>query len=145
MKFQVPQFIEIEDKIIGPLTFKQFIYLAGGGGLSFLFFRIMPLLIAILLIAPTIILSLALAFYKVNNKPFIDIVEAFFKYTIAKKLYIWKKIPPKGVPSQAPSLHEQLNVPLLSESKLKNMQWSLSVKKDNLPTDTPDKESAEMI
>ena len=35
MRFQVPQFIEIESKIFGPLTFKQFIYLAGGGGRNF--------------------------------------------------------------------------------------------------------------
>ena len=42
MQFQVPQFIEIEDKIFGPLTFKQFIYLAGGGGLCFLLYTILP-------------------------------------------------------------------------------------------------------
>jgi hypothetical protein len=29
MQFRVPQFIDIEDKLFGPLTFKQFIYLAG--------------------------------------------------------------------------------------------------------------------
>ena len=34
MMFSVPQFIDVEDKIIGPLTLKQFIYLAGGAGLS---------------------------------------------------------------------------------------------------------------
>ncbi|MFM2424198.1 MAG: hypothetical protein RLZZ70_589, partial [Candidatus Parcubacteria bacterium] len=32
MQFEVPQFIEIEDKIFGPLTWKQFLYV--GGGLS---------------------------------------------------------------------------------------------------------------
>ncbi|TSC80302.1 MAG: hypothetical protein G01um101429_152 [Parcubacteria group bacterium Gr01-1014_29] len=31
-QFQVPQFIEVEDKIFGPLTTKQFFYLLGGGG-----------------------------------------------------------------------------------------------------------------
>ena len=39
MRFQVPQFIEIEDKIFGPLTIKQFIYIAGGAGLCFILFR----------------------------------------------------------------------------------------------------------
>ena len=27
MQYQVPQFIEVEDKIFGPLTFKQFLYI----------------------------------------------------------------------------------------------------------------------
>ncbi len=33
MRFEVPQFIDVEDKIFGPFTFKQFLYLAGGAGL----------------------------------------------------------------------------------------------------------------
>jgi hypothetical protein len=33
MRFEVPQFIEIEAKIVGPLTWKQFVYVAGGVGL----------------------------------------------------------------------------------------------------------------
>lgn len=36
MQFQVPQFIEVEDKIFGPLTFKQFVYIAGGVALMYL-------------------------------------------------------------------------------------------------------------
>jgi hypothetical protein len=43
MHYQVPQFIEIEDKIFGPLTLKQFIYLAGGVGLCLIFFSLLPI------------------------------------------------------------------------------------------------------
>ena len=43
MQFQVPQFIEVEDKIFGPLTFKQFVYVAGGAGLAYLVWRVSPL------------------------------------------------------------------------------------------------------
>jgi len=35
MRFEVPQFIDVEDKLFGPLTFTQFVYLAGSGGISF--------------------------------------------------------------------------------------------------------------
>ena len=38
MRFEVPQFIEIEDKIFGPFTWKQFVYLAGGVGLAAVIF-----------------------------------------------------------------------------------------------------------
>ena len=36
MQFQVPQFIEIEDKIIGPFTGRQFAFLLGGFGGGFI-------------------------------------------------------------------------------------------------------------
>ena len=34
MQFQVPQFIETEDKVVGPLTLRQFMYIAGAGAAS---------------------------------------------------------------------------------------------------------------
>ena len=38
MQFQVPQFIDVENKIIGPLSLRQFLYLAGAGLISFMLF-----------------------------------------------------------------------------------------------------------
>ena len=96
MQYQVPQFIEVEDKIFGPLTLKQFIYLAGGAGLSFVIYEIVSsLVLAFIPIVIIMTLSAALAFYKVNNKPFIFLVESAFKYMMSTKLYIWKKEPNK--------------------------------------------------
>src|SRR5690349_5196946 len=91
MRFQVPQFIEVEDKIFGPLTIKQFIYLAGGAGLSVIFYLFFKLLIGLLFIIPIMSFSLALAFYKVNNKPFVFVLEAAFKYIMNPKLYLWRQ------------------------------------------------------
>src|SRR3989344_3717953 len=91
MRFQVPQFIEVEDKIFGPLTFKQFIYVAGGGGICVLLFIFLPNFLALLISLPVALFAAALAFYKVNGKPFINVVEAFFNYSLTNKLYIWKK------------------------------------------------------
>ena len=51
MQFQVPQFIEVEDKIFGPLTFKQFVYVAGGAGAAYLFWRILPVYLSLPFIA----------------------------------------------------------------------------------------------
>ena len=71
MRFQVPQFIEVEDKIFGPLTLKQFIYLAGGVGATVILFNIFSKLLAVLFSAPIIALSLALTFFKINNRSFV--------------------------------------------------------------------------
>jgi len=91
MDYQVPQFIEVEDKIIGPFTLRQFIYLAGGGGLIAIFLLYLPLFIGILLSIPVGALAGALAFYKVNNKTFVEMLEAGFKYYTGGRLYLWKK------------------------------------------------------
>ncbi|MBU1046330.1 PrgI family protein [Patescibacteria group bacterium] len=127
MQFQVPQFIEVEDKIFGPLTFKQFIYLAGGAGISFTLYVLLPSFISYILIAAVIGLSLALAFYTVNNKPFIGVLESAFKYWWSHKLYIWKKEPKKREEKKEMDIVSQLNVPRLSESRLKELSWELDI------------------
>lgn len=128
MRFQVPQFIEVEDKIFGPFTFKQFIYLAGGAGISFILYKVLPPFFAILFIAPIVALTLALAFYKINKKPFVAILESAFRYLLQKKLYIWKKEEVKMKKrAETPHTEPLLTVPRLSESKLKDIAWSLDV------------------
>lgn len=130
MRFSVPQFIDVEDKIFGPLTFKQFVYLIGGAGISFLLWKTIPKLIAILLIVPVAGFALALAFYKVNERPFAYIVEAWFKYITKSKLYLWKKPPPKKKkPAEKPKEEEEKKyIPKLSASKLSDLAWGLDIK-----------------
>lgn len=95
MEYQVPQFIDVEDRIIGPLTLKQFIYVAGGGGLCIVFFSYLPFVFATLLSLPIAGFAAALAFYKVNGKPFIEMLEAGFNYYTGAKLFLWKHGEPK--------------------------------------------------
>jgi len=131
MQFQVPQFIDIEDKIFGPLTFKQFIYLAGGAGISFVLYVTLPFFIAFLIIIPVVVFSVALAFYKINKKPFLSVVESAFKYLLNAKLYTWKKQDKKILKKAEDVVPvNQLYVPKLSDSKLKDLSWSLDVHKE---------------
>src|SRR3989344_4832758 len=126
MRFQVPQFIEIEDKIFGPFTIKQFVYIAGGAGLCFLILRLLNFYIAIFLAIPVAALAIALAFFKINNKPFVFTLEAAVKYTLGTKLYIWKKEPKKLEVREGKEKGPDMvsfNVPKLSESKLKELTW----------------------
>lgn len=130
MDYQVPQFIEVEDKIIGPLTLKQFIYLAGGAGICAIFLLYLPLFIGILLSIPVAALAGALAFYKVNNKNFVEVLEAGFKYYTGGRLYLWKK-EPKAAPKQVVSVSETPTGPQklgLTRGKLEELAWSLDIK-----------------
>lgn len=91
MRFEVPQFIEIEDKIFGPFTWKQFIYLVGGVGLGVVTFIATPLLIFVLIGIPAAGLGALLAFYPVNNRPFSNFLEAFVTFYQSNRLYYWRK------------------------------------------------------
>lgn len=96
MKFRIPQFIDIEDKIIGPLTLKQFGYLVGAGGMAFIIWTIVPIhFLAVILIAPVSGLFIALAFVKYNNRSFGEFLENAFSYYTKSKVYTWKQPSPE--------------------------------------------------
>jgi hypothetical protein len=133
MKFQVPQFIDIEDKIFGPLTIKQFIYIAGGGGLCFILFRFLPLFLVIPLGIAVIGFSLAMAFYQFNNKPLIYTLQSAFGYFFSSKLYLWKRKDEVPEKTKETAESNTLYVPKLSESKLHDLAWSLDVKENLNP------------
>jgi hypothetical protein len=131
MVYKVPQFIEVEDKIFGPFTFKQFIYLGGGVGSVFVFRAFFPWIIAIPLSIPFIGLGVALAFFRMNDQPFIRVLEAaFYYYVIKNRLYLWKKEVQKqieNVPSDERT-QNQLLVPKIGENRLKDLAWSLDIR-----------------
>lgn len=131
MRFQVPQFIEVEDKIFGPLTLKQFIYLAGAVGIIIVLVKFLPTFLAIMIAVPVIGVALGLAFFKVNNRPFIITLESMFKFLVGQKLYIWKKEEKQATPGSREGATPQVALPHLSNSKLKDLSWSLDVTKSS--------------
>ena len=131
MQFKVPQFIDVEDKLFGPFTFRQFAYLIGGAGLIYVIYRLLPLWLGIFFIIPIGILSALLVFYKINEKPFIFYLEAGVNYFISSKLYLWKQrlVKPgdkeKEEEKEAPNLVSI--IPMTTANKLKDLSWSLDV------------------
>ncbi len=92
MQFRVPQFIDMEDKVVGPLTLKQFGYILGAGGFSFIIWTFISIkIIAVVLILVVSGLFLSLAFVKINNRPFGDLLESAFAYYTGSKIYTWKQ------------------------------------------------------
>lgn len=130
MRFIVPQFIDVEDKVIGPFSFKQFLYLAGGGGLAFSLYKLLPGLIAIPLALAVAALALALTFYKINGKPFVFILQAFFSYAIQSKLYLWRQRvykQEKVLKQEETKTTTSTTIPRLTESRLSDLSWSLDI------------------
>jgi hypothetical protein len=132
MQFKVPQFLDIEDKIFGPFTFREFAYLAGGAGLCFVLYRLLGLVLGAIPILAIAGFVLALTFYKPNNKPFIYMLESGFKYFTQSKLYVWKKHMGKNAQMQPAGEKEKIqmmsqNPSRLNASKLRDLAWSLNV------------------
>jgi len=132
MQFQVPQFIEVEDKIFGPLTFKQFVYCAGGLGAAYLIWRMLPIFLSAPLILGVGGLAAALAFFEWNGRPFIVALENAFYYLIRSKLYLWnnEQKSKKATKFVKPAEQATSNVyiPKISDSKLHELAWSLDIK-----------------
>ena len=124
MQYKVPQFIDIEDKVFGPLTFKQFAYLAGGAGFVYLSLKILPLLIGLVVAPVFVALALALAFYRYNEKPFIHLMESFAKYYLRSRLYLWHKQAPTESKVNFKSSPDRSR---FNTSKLKTMSWNLDI------------------
>jgi len=128
MRYQVPQFVDIEDKIFGPLTLKQFIYILGGGGMSVIAYLMLPFFLAAPLIGIAVVFAGSLAFYKVNNKPFIEILQAALQYNFSPRLYLWKKEPRALKPIKHVYKPAQSSfAPTIRKNNLTNMAFNLSV------------------
>lgn len=137
MEYQVPQFIEFEDKIVGPLTLRQFIYVSGTIGLCIVFFFKLPLIVAVLLGIPTIVLGAALSFYRLNGKPFIEILEAGFNYYTGPKFFLWQHknekvgtsaaAAAKKAAAEAEIAVSQAAIPRLTRGRLSELASSLDV------------------
>ncbi len=132
MQFKVPQFIDVEDKLFGPFTFHQFAYLAGGAGLIYVLYKVLPFWISIFFILPVAALSLLLVFYRVNGKPFIFYLQAGINYFVSSKLYIWKQrlakpVTDKDKEKEQGSMPMVSIIPMTSSDKIKDLAWSLDV------------------
>lgn len=133
MQFHFPQYIDIEDKLFGPLSLKQAIFVAGGIGGAYVAFTYIPYLaISAPIIAGIGVLTWALAFYPKERlgRPFIEVLEAGFNYFLRDKLYTWKKTtkePSLGKEEQFLSSQGPMT-PAVSSGKLASSSFALDVR-----------------
>lgn len=106
MQFQVPQYYEVKEKIVGPLTIRQFLYLAAAGGLSFLLFFVLELWLWLVLSALFVGLTASLAFVEINGRPLTKIIWSAFFYYWRPRLYLWQRA---GESSQIRILKKELS------------------------------------
>lgn len=139
-EYQVPQFIGHEAKIVGPLTFKQFIFIGGAGVILFmLFFTVgqTNLLLFLIIGAPIGGFAAALAFVKVGGRSFGPALLSMVGFFVSPRIFVWKKSRKRVpiIPSQ-PLRQPQINGeeiergPLVfgEHSRLKSLSWKVETK-----------------
>jgi len=135
MRFTVPQFIERETPIVGPLTFRQFLIIGVAGGIVFfLYFSIgkTSFLLFLILAITLMSVSLALAFLQIGGRSLLTILGNFLRFSLSSKTYLWKK---KEVPIMVfkkevikEEVKEELPLKIAEKSQLKKIKTEIETK-----------------
>ena len=135
MHYSVPQFIEVEDKIIGPLTMKQFLWLLVGGGIIFILYFLLKFGIWIALSIFISGIFAALAFFRIYNMPLHAFLASFVRYSLMPQIFLWQRGaegPLKEVPErtafenafQAPPPQKPRPV----QGRIRALAWRLDIR-----------------
>lgn len=93
MQYKVPQDVQREDTIIGPLTFKQMIILGVGGGIAYAIYAQLSATYLIQVWLPPVliisVITLAFAFLKVHDLRFYEFLMHFIEYHLLARQRIW--------------------------------------------------------
>ena len=129
-QFVVPQFLDVEAKIIGPLTARQFVIFLVVLLFEFLLYRIFLSLAVILIVGlPVLGLGILFAFFKVNGQPFHYILLNVIQTMRKPRLRVWDKtlsdadirvfmLPPVVAPPPPPVAKSPIERGRLSELTL---------------------------
>lgn len=90
-QFVVPQFLDVEDKVIGPITVRQFIILLIAGGLVFVAYKLADFTLFLFELITIAIFTILFAFIKINGRPVHYFILNFIQTMKKPRLTIWYK------------------------------------------------------
>lgn len=130
MLFNVPQFIDIEDKIVGPLTAKQLGWLAAGALVLFFLWNSLDFSAFLLYGVPVAMLFAALAFYRPYGQPLIKFIWSTLVFFIRPKMYVWRRIAESFHHEKLPAIPKvEKTKPRIPQDKLKEVSSLLDITK----------------
>lgn len=125
-QFQVPQFIDVEDKILGPITMRQFFIMLIPMGAGILLYFLLKFWLVVIILIPVTIGSAVFAFFKPYGMKFSRFFGAFLAFQMRPRMYIWKKVErePVVMPS-APVRKESAVAQTVSRGNLRDKKSSV--------------------
>ncbi|NTV41529.1 MAG: PrgI family protein [Candidatus Moranbacteria bacterium] len=100
MLINVPQYIDVEDKVAGPLTMKQLGWVIVLGIILLIMWNTMPSIVFFIIGFPITVLFVALAFYRPYGQPLGNFVIFGIMYYFRPKIYVWKRTPDREPEAQ---------------------------------------------
>ena len=91
MRFQVPQFVDIEDRVIGPLTLKMFAYYAIAGMALVPLYVLLDLGAFITLALPTLGVAALFAHVRLQGQPLIAVTQHAARFYVSPRVYLWRR------------------------------------------------------
>jgi len=91
MQFKIPQFLERQPLIIGPLAFKQSLYFGVAILISFYLYSVAPFPIFLIVSIPLMSFAFSLAFIKIEGIPLSEVISQSFGFILSPKIYLWEK------------------------------------------------------
>lgn len=95
MLFNVPQYIDVEDKVAGPLTAKQLLWMFGLGAALIVLWNVLEKGAFFAVAIPVGLAFAALAFYRPYGQPLTAFIGSGFSYLFSPKIYSWRRLPQK--------------------------------------------------
>lgn len=115
MLFNVPQYIDVEDKVAGPLTAKQLLWMIGMGAILMFVWSLFDRATFFVLAVPVICTFVALAFYRPYGQPLIVFIGSAILFIVRPKVYVWNR------PGQGSSRREEKEASAPVEVAAKNV------------------------
>lgn len=91
-QFVVPQFIDVEDKVIGPITVRQFIVLLVGGGFVFIAYKLTDFVLFLIEMVVIMLFTFVIAFIKINGRPIHYFLLNVLQTSRRPHVRIWQKL-----------------------------------------------------
>ncbi len=103
MQFPVPQFTDVEDRIVAGLSFKQFGIVFAAGVLVFAIYSVTKSIFVTVVAGVFIGLpALALTFGKLNGRPLYSSTGNFIRFMFGAKVFVFRKQAQTQIENQAP-------------------------------------------
>ncbi len=87
----VPQYIDVEDKVAGPLTWKHIGWIFAGGVLAFVAWATLDHITFVIVAIPIALITAAMAFYRPNGVSMVEFIGYGFGYIFRPKRYTWQQ------------------------------------------------------
>lgn len=131
-QFTVPQFIDVENKIIGPITVRQFVIFLAAAIIIALAYRLFDFSLFVTVAILILVVSVTFAFVKINAQPFHLFVLSLFQTVRRPKTRVWNNrlTPLDDVVAVAPTLTASPAVPakIFKKSRLAELALIVDTK-----------------